>query len=160
MRKIKILFFCTGNSCRSQMAEGWVRQLKADVIEPYSAGLARHAVHPRAVLVMSEVGVDISKQYSKTMAELGHVRFDYVVTVCGHASEKCPAFPAPTKVVHVPFEDPPSLGWHLPEGEPKMAPYRRVRDEIRRFVESLPASLDRFLDEPAAVKAKASAPRI
>jgi arsenate reductase len=152
--KIKILFFCTGNSCRSKMAEGWVQHLKADVIEPYSAGLARHPINPRAVQVMAEAGVDISKQYSKTLAELGPGVFDYVVTVCGHASEMCPAFPGHTKVVHVPFEDPPSLGWHMPEGEPKMAADRRVRDEIHRFVESLPASLARFLDEPTSVKDK------
>jgi arsenate reductase len=128
------------------MAEGWARHLKADVIEPYSAGVARHAINPRAVQVMWEAAVDISKQYSKTLPELGPVVFDYVVTVCGHASEICPIFPGNTKMVHVPFGDPPSLGRHLPEGELKMAPYRRVRDEIRRFVESLPESIERFIE--------------
>jgi arsenate reductase len=141
--KLKVLFLCTGNSCRSQMAEGWARALKGGVVEPYSAGLEKHGMNPHAVKVMAEAGVDISKHYSKTPAELGAVAFDYVVTVCGHADENCPVFPGRTKVVHVGFEDPPKLTQHLPEGEEKLAVYRRVRDEIRRFVEGLPGTLDR-----------------
>src|ERR1017187_3270365 len=90
MSKMKVLFLCTGNSCRSQMAEGWARQLKGDVMEAYSAGIEKHGMNPHAVKVMAEAGVDISKQYSKTTAELGPVQFDYVVTVCGHANENCP----------------------------------------------------------------------
>jgi arsenate reductase (thioredoxin) len=143
MRKLKVLFLCTGNSCRSQMAEGWARHLKGHVVEAYSAGLAKHGVNPHAVRVMAEAGVDISKHYSKTPAEIGPVEFDYVVTVCGHADENCPVFPGTTKVVHVGFEDPPKLTNHLPDGEEKLAVYRRVRDEIRRFVEELPASIEK-----------------
>ncbi len=142
MRKLKVLFLCTGNSCRSQMAEGWARALKSDVVEPYSAGIEKHGMNPHAVTVMAEAGVDISKHYSKTPAELGPMEFDYVVTVCGHADENCPVFPAKTKVAHVGFDDPPKLTKHLPDGEEKLAVYRRVRDEIRRFVEELPGSLN------------------
>ena len=124
------------------MAEGWARYLKRDMLEPYSAGIEKHGMNPHAVKVMAEAGVDISKHYSKTPAELGPVDFDYVVTVCGHADENCPVFPAKTKVVHVGFEDPPKLTKHLPDGEEKLAVYRRVRDEIRRFVENLPERLN------------------
>jgi len=124
------------------MAEGWARALKGDVLEPYSAGVEKHGINPYAVRVMAEAGVDISKHYSKTLAEMGPVRFDYVVTVCGNAGERCPVFPAGTKVVHAGFEDPPMLTKHLPDGEEKLAVYRRVRDEIRGFVETLPGTLD------------------
>ena len=141
MRKMKVLFLCTGNSCRSQMAEGWVRKLKADVIEPYSAGIEKHGMNPHAVKVMAEAGVDIANQYSKTPADLGPIAFDYVVTVCGHANEHCPIFPGPAKVVHVGFEDPPRLTKDLPDGEPKLDVYRRVRDQIRDFVKGLPEGL-------------------
>ncbi len=140
-RKLKILFLCTGNSCRSQMAEGWARQLKGDVIEPYSAGLEKHGMNPHAVEVMAEVGVDLSKHHSKTLEDMGPVQFDYVVTVCGHAHEHCPIFPGKARLVHVGFEDPPTLTKRLPDGEEKLAVYRRVRDEIRRFVETLPEAL-------------------
>jgi arsenate reductase len=138
---LKVLFLCTGNSCRSQMAEGWARELKGDMIEADSAGIEKHGMNPHAVKVMAEAGVDISTHYSKTTAELGSVGFDYVVTVCGHAEETCPVFPAKTRMVHVGFEDPPKLTRHLPDGEEKLAVYRRVRDEIRRFVEKLPEAL-------------------
>jgi arsenate reductase len=141
MRKLKVLFLCTGNSCRSQMAEGWARALKGDMVEAYSAGIEKHGMNPHAVRVMSEAGVDISKQFSKTTAELGPVEFDYVVTVCGHADENCPVFPGKTKVVHVGFEDPPKLTKDFPDGEEKLAVYRRVRDEIRQFVQRLPEAL-------------------
>jgi arsenate reductase len=141
MPKLKILFLCTGNSCRSQMAEGWARHLKSDVLDPYSAGIEKHGLNPHAVKAMAEAGVDISTQYSKTPAEIGAIPFDYVVTVCGHANENCPIFPGKAKIVHVGFEDPPKLTKHLPDGEQKLAIYRRVRDEIRKFVESLPAEL-------------------
>ena len=142
MPKLKILFLCTGNSCRSQMAEGWARHLKSDVIEAYSAGIEKHGMNPHAIKVMAEAGVDITGQHSKTVAELGSVEFDYVVTVCGHANEHCPLFPGKAKVVHVGFADPPKLSAGLPEGEEKLAIYRRVRDQIRKFVETLPESLD------------------
>ena len=141
MSKLKILFLCTGNSCRSQMAEGWARHLKGGQFAAFSAGLETHGMNPHAVTVMAEAGVDITSQFSKTPAELGAVEFDYVVTVCGHADEHCPVFPTKTRVVHVGFEDPPKLTKHLPDGEEKLAVYRRVRDEIRRFVETLPGAL-------------------
>jgi arsenate reductase len=141
MPVLKVLFFCTGNSCRSQMAEGWARHLKADVIEAYSAGIEKHGMNPHAVKVMAEAGVDISKHYSKTPEESGPVQYDYIVTVCGHANEHCPVFPGRAKVVQVGFEDPPALTKHLPDGEEKLAVYRRVRDEIRHFVERLPEAL-------------------
>ena len=138
---MKVLFLCTGNSCRSQMAEGWARHLKGGVIEPYSAGIVKHGMNPHAVKVMGEAGVDLSGHSSKTLDDLGAVQFDYVVTVCGHAHEHCPLFPGKAKVVHVGFEDPPKLTKHLPDGEEKLAVYRRVRDEIRAFVETLPEGL-------------------
>ena len=138
---MKILFLCTGNSCRSQMAEGWARHLKGTVLEPYSAGIEKHGMNPHAIKVMAEVGVDISQHYSKTPHDIGPVEFDYVVTVCGHADQNCPVFPGKTKVVHVGFEDPPKLTRQLPDGEEKLAVYRRVRDEIRRFIETLPEGL-------------------
>ena len=141
MPRLKILFLCTGNSCRSQMAEGGARALKGDCLQAYSAGTEKHGLNPYALQVMAEAGVDISQQYSKTPAEIGPVEFDYVVTVCGRADENCPVFPGKTRVVHVGFEDPPRLTQHLPDGEVKLAVYRRVRDEIRRFVETLPDSL-------------------
>ena len=123
------------------MAEGWARYLKSDVLEPYSAGIEKHGMNPHAVKVMAEAGVDISNQHSKTPADIGAVQFDYVVTVCGHANEHCPVFSGRAKVVHIGFEDPPKLTKHLPDGEEKLAVYRRVRDEIRRFVETLPGAL-------------------
>lgn len=138
---IKILFLCTGNSCRSQMAEGWCRFLKGDVIEAYSAGIEKHGLNPYAVRVMKEKGVDISGQRSKLLSELPETGFDYVVTVCGNAKEHCPFFPARVKVVHVGFEDPPRLAENAATEEEKLDCYRRVRDEIRHFVEGLPESL-------------------
>jgi arsenate reductase (thioredoxin) len=139
--KLKILFLCTGNSCRSQMAEGWARHLRGDVIEAYSAGIETHGLNPHAVRVMAEAGVEISGQRSKHVAELNGVPFDYVVTVCDHAHESCPLFPGGTQVVHVGFDDPPSLARESRSEEEALAPYRRVRDEIRAFVETLPEVL-------------------
>ena len=141
MSKVNILFLCTGNSCRSQMAEGWARHLRSDHIEPYSAGIETHGLNPHAVRVMAEAGVDIATQRSKTLGELSAVAFDFVVTVCGHAQEHCPVFPGHTRVVHAGFDDPPRLTRDLPDGEAKLRVYRRVRDEIRSFVETLPDSL-------------------
>lgn len=142
--KLKALFLCTGNSCRSQMAEGWARKLKADCLEPYSAGIETHGLNLDAVQVMAEVGVDISGQRSKHLNELQGVVFDYVVTVCGHAHEHCPVFPSKAKVVHVGFDDPPKLATNAKSDEERLAPYRRVRDEIKAFIETLPESLITF----------------
>ena len=139
--KLKLLFLCTGNSCRSQMAEGWARHLKSDAIEPYSAGIEKHGLNPNAVQVMAEAGVDISGHHSKTLEELDHVPFDVVVTVCGHAHETCPVFSGQARVVHVGFDDPPKLARRETEPEKALAHYRRVRDEIRAFVETLPQAL-------------------
>src|SRR5947207_3049980 len=100
MPKLKVLFLCTGNSCRSQMAEGWARHLKGNAIEAYSAGVSRHGMNPLAVKVMQEAGVDLSQHHSKHLDELCDVPFDYVVTVCDNANETCPVFPGGTKRLH------------------------------------------------------------
>ena len=139
--KLKVLFLCTGNSCRSQMAEGWARALKSEVLEPYSAGIETHGLNPNAVKVMAEAGVDISGNWSKHVDELQAVDFDYVVTVCGHAHESCPMFPGKAKVLHAGFDDPPKLAANAGSEEEALQHYRRVRDEIRAFVETLPQSL-------------------
>ncbi len=141
MDKLNLLFLCTGNSCRSQMAEGWTRHLKGDVIEAYSAGIETHGLNPHAVKVMAEVGVDISGQRSKHVGEVMHIPFDYVITVCGHAQEKCPVFPGRAVVVHHGFDDPPKLAANATTEEESLAHYRRVRDEIRAYVETLPEAL-------------------
>ena len=139
--KLRVLFLCMGNACRSQMAEGWARRLKDEVIEPYSAGIEPAGLDPRAVAAMREVGVDISAQWSKHADELLGVDFDYVVTLCGHANEHCPRFPGRTRVVHVGFDDPPSLARHAASEDEAMGHYRRVRDQIKAFVETLPGPL-------------------
>ncbi len=141
MTPLKILFLCTGNSCRSQMAEGWAKKLKPQTVEAYSAGIETHGMNPRAVKVMAEAGVDISSQRSKLAAELADVPFDYVVTVCSHANENCPLFSGRAKVVHVGFDDPPRLARSAATEEEALAHYRRVRDESRAFIETLPQSL-------------------
>ncbi|HRI88572.1 MAG TPA: arsenate reductase ArsC [Candidatus Hydrogenedentes bacterium] len=141
--RLKILFLCTGNSCRSQMAEGWAHALRDDVLEAYSAGIETHGLNPNAVKVMAEAGVDISKQHSKNVRDLMNVSFDYVVTVCGNANETCPVFPGKAKVVHVGFDDPPKLAAAANNEEEALGHYRRVRDEIRQFIESLPEQLTR-----------------
>ncbi len=139
--KTKILFLCTGNSCRSQMAEGWAKHLKGDVIEPYSAGIEKHGMSENAIRVMAEAGVDISAHRSKLINELPTREFDYVITVCDHAHESCPIFPGQVRVVHQGFDDPPRLAANSATEEEAMDHYRRVRDEIKEFVESLPESI-------------------
>jgi arsenate reductase len=139
--RTKILFLCTGNSCRSQMAEGWTRALKADQLEAYSAGIQPKGVDARAVKAMAEAGVDISSQISKDIDSLGNLEFEYVVTLCDNARESCPFFPAKTKRIHQGFDDPPILAAEAGTDEEAMAPYRRVRDEIKAFVQTLPESL-------------------
>ncbi len=137
MDKPKVLFLCTGNSCRSQMAEGWAKALKSDVIEAYSAGIETHGLSPYAVRVMAEAGVDISGQKSQHLDEFGDIDFDYVVTICGNANENCPVFTKRTKIIHVGFDDPPSLAKNIDNEEDKLDCYRRVRDEIRSFIEKI-----------------------
>ena len=124
------------------MAEGWARSLLGQTLDPYSAGIEAHGLNPLAVEVMREAGVDITHQSSKTVDELPDGDFDYVVTVCGHADERCGAFPAKTKVVHVGFDDPPKLAAAAKTEKEALVHYRRVRDEIRRFIEKLPGALD------------------
>ena len=143
--KFKVLFLCTGNSCRSQMAEGWCRYLKGDVIEAYSAGIAPRGLDPLAVKVMTEAGVDISKHRSKHPDELKDVKFDYVITLCGEANEHCPMFPGKAKITHIGFDDPPKLAAEVEDAEEKLNCYRRVRDEIKSFVEKLPGFLEKNL---------------
>ena len=142
VEKLKVLFLCTGNSCRSQMAEGWAKALKAEVIEAYSAGIETHGLNPNAVKVMAEVGVDISGHRSERVDDLLDIPFDYVVTVCGHAHETCPMFPGTAKVVHVGFDDPPKLAAAAATEEEALNCYRRVRDEVRTFIEGLPENLE------------------
>ncbi len=139
--KLKILFLCTGNSCRSQMAEGWTRHLKSDVLQPYSAGIEIHGMNERAVQVMREAGVSVSGQYSKSVQDLLDVPFDWVITVCDHANETCPVFPGNVRRLHVSFNDPPKLAADAKTEEEALGYYRQVRDEIRQFVETLPESL-------------------
>jgi arsenate reductase len=142
MKKLKLLFLCTGNSCRSQMAEGWAHALKADVIEAYSAGIETHGMNPRAVQVMAEAGVDITKQHSKTTDEVKDVDFDVVITVCGHADETCPAWlRGKARIMHAGFDDPPKLARTAASDEEALGHYRRVRDEIKSFVEKLPENI-------------------
>jgi arsenate reductase len=136
--KPRILFLCTGNSCRSQMAEGFARELKSDEVEADSAGTQPKGIHPLAKKVMAEAGVDLSDHRSKTIAELGEVEFDWVITLCGHAHENCPVFPGATRVVHVGFEDPDKAPGREEE---VLQIFRKVRDQIREFVEGLPANL-------------------
>lgn len=136
---MKVLFLCTGNSCRSQMAEGWVRHLHGEVIEAYSAGIEKHGMNPLAVKVMAEAGVDISGQRSKVIAELPVQQFAWVITLCDHASETCPYFPG--RNIHKGFADPPKLAENAKSAEEALQHYRRVRDDIRAFIETLPALL-------------------
>ena len=139
--KIKVLFLCTGNSCRSQMAEGWTRRLKGDLIEPFSAGVESHGLNPNAVKVMAEAGVDISSHRSKRLDEVRDIAFDYVVTVCDDANESCPVFSGKARRLHVSFDDPPRLAKNAKTEEEALGYYRRIRDEIRAFVATLPGAL-------------------
>ena len=143
-KKIKFLFLCTGNSCRSQMAEGWCNHLKSDKIEAYSAGIETHGLNPNAVKVMAQEGVDISDHKSKHVRDLMDIDFDYVVTVCDHASENCPIFPGQATVIHRGFDDPPRLAKTAKSEREALAHYRRVRDEIRDFINTLPQVLNKL----------------
>jgi len=137
--QIRLLFLCTGNACRSQMAEGWGRALLGDRFEVHSAGVRPHGLDPRAVAVMQEVGVNIADHRSKHVDEFGGGGFDVVVTVCDNAAGECPAYPGPVVRVHRAFDDPPRLARDAVDESQALAPYRRVRDEIRDFVAELPA---------------------
>jgi arsenate reductase len=129
------------------MAEGWVRHLKKGVLEAASAGVDPKGIDPMAVKVMAEAGVNISDQISKDMDTFRNTRFDYVVTLCDRAKESCPFFPGETRQIHKGFDDPPSLSSGLKDEEEILSPYRRVRDEIRAFVEGMPEVLDLNIKE-------------
>ena len=142
---LKLLFLCTGNSCRSQMAEGWTRQLKGDQIKAFSAGIETHGLNPHMIKVMDEAGVDVSNQKSENIRDFAEHDLDVVVTVCGHAHETCPVFPANCKVVHTGFPDPPKMAKELAEKgateEEQLDCYRSVRDKIKEYILTLPESL-------------------
>jgi len=140
--KIRILFLCTGNSCRSQMAEAWSNRLKGDQFEAYSAGVKPKGIDPRAVKAMAEAGIDISGQKSKGIELLGDMPFNYVVTLCDNARESCPFFPARSRLMHHGFDDPPRLAENEEDEKKAMSHYRRVRDEIKAFVEKMPGILE------------------
>ena len=123
------------------MAEGWAHALKGNEFEAYSAGIATHGLNLMAVKVMAEAGIDISEQRSKVLDSLRGIKFDFVVTVCGHAHETCPVFPSGAKVIHVGFEDPPKLAQGAKSEEEALGHYRRVRDEIKTFIQTLPDRL-------------------
>lgn len=139
--KENILYLCTGNSCRSQMAEAWTSHLHGDRYQAWSAGVRKTRVDPRAVKVMAEAGIDISGNSSKLVEELPAVMFNYVITLCGHARESCPFFPGNALKIHRGFDDPPALAEEASNEEEALAHYRRVRDEIKSFVLDLPENL-------------------
>lgn len=142
--KIKVLFLCTGNSCRSQMAEGWAKHLKGHIMDVYSAGIAPGNLNQTAVKVMAEVGVDISKQRPKRVDELKNIDFDYVVTLCDNARENCPVFARRTKHFHKPFEDPT----FMPGTEKQIkAAFIKLRDQLKTFIEQLPRILEKESSE-------------
>ena len=138
----RVLFLCTGNSCRSQMAEGWARALLGDTIVAYSAGTTAEGLDPLAIAAMAEAGVDISEQESKTLDDLRANEFDLVITVCSNAEGNCPNFPGDTVKIHRDFDDPPKLALNSPSETEALKHYRRVRDEIRAFTASLPDLLE------------------
>ena len=142
MTRPSVLFLCTGNSCRSQMAEGLCRALHGDSDESASAGIVAQGLNPDAVLVMAELNVDISQHRSKTVDELSDTVFDLVITVCGNAAQTCPLFPGATRVLHCGFDDPPELARTATDREAALDCYRRVRNEIHSFMMDLPKLLE------------------
>lgn len=126
---LKVLFLCTENACRSQMAEGLVNHELAGRVKAYSAGVNPKALNPRAVAVMQELGIDIRHQYSKSVDDLPETDFDLVITVCDQAREQCPLFPGKSEVIHLGFPDPAKA---TGTEEEVMAEFRRVRDDLRR----------------------------
>ncbi|HUV41980.1 MAG TPA: arsenate reductase ArsC [Sedimentisphaerales bacterium] len=137
-QKIKVLFLCTGNACRSQMAEGWAKHLKSHVIDAYSAGIMPSAVNAIAIQIMAEAGVDISSHFSKHIDDLTGINFDYVVTLCDNARQQCPVFHGRAKLVHEPFIDPSFVPGTR---ETVLAAFRTTRDKIREFIEKMPHCL-------------------
>ncbi len=139
---LKILFLCTGNSCRSQMAEGWTNAIHKNKITAFSAGTNPHGVDPLAVEVMQEAGVDISGARAKHLNEFKDTKFDFVITVCDRVRESCPLYWGKAKKFHTGFDDPPFLAQSAKTKEEALTHYRRVRDEIKKFVEALPGNLE------------------
>jgi arsenate reductase len=143
--KTKLLYLCTGNSCRSQMAEAFARHLKGDLYEVFSAGIEAHGLNPNMVKVMAEVGIDVTGQTSDLVTRYFDAGLEIVVSVCGHADQNCPVFPGQVRRVHKGFDDPPKLARELAalgaSEEQQLEPYRRVRDEIKAWVETLPGAL-------------------
>lgn len=137
-KKVTVLFLCTGNACRSQMAEGWARHLKSEVIEAYSAGVWPVGVSSKAIQVMAEAGVDISSHTSDHVRDFREIDFDYVITLCDYARQQCPVFSGKTRMIHRAFEDPTFV---MGSTEAITAAFRRTRDLIRAFVETLPEGL-------------------
>jgi len=146
VKKLNVLFLCTGNSCRSQMAEGWAKALKSEEIAAFSAGVETHGMNASAVQVMAEAGVSINDHHSKLVNELKDISFDYVVTVCDNARQSCPVFPGSAQIVPHGFDDPPALARSATSDEEALNHYRRVRDEIRDYIKTLPASLNGEMD--------------
>lgn len=140
-KKFKVLFLCTGNSCRSQMAEGWAKHLLSDVVDAYSAGTQTHGMNPRAVQAMADNGIDIASNCSKRVSDLEAVNFDYVFTVCDNARQNCPTFPGNAVIIHNAFDDPPFLAKNAANDDEAMVHYQRVCGEIRDWVAELPAML-------------------
>jgi arsenate reductase len=145
--KLKILFLCTGNSCRSQMAEGWARRLLGDRVEPHSAGVAPTTIDSRAVEVMQEIGLDLAGQRSKHLDDLSEIDFDIVVTVCDDASRHCPRFPGRTRTIHAGFDDPPRLARDARDEAEALGHYRRVRDQIGSYIRHLPRQIEALIHE-------------
>lgn len=137
----KILFLCTGNSCRSQMAEGWCNHLFAGRIQGFSAGVRAQGLNPYAVAAMQEAGVNISDQKSQLLDEFIDEQFDVVLTVCNNAAENCPVFMGAKKTIHCSFDDPPALAAKEEQALAKMSHYHRVRDEIRDYISQLGAQI-------------------
>ncbi len=140
--KPKLLILCTGNSCRSQMAEGWARLFHGERWAVASAGVEKHGLNPRALAVMQEAGVSMEGHSSKLLTELGSLEFNLVLTVCDNAAEACPVFPGSARVMHRSFDDPPGLTKDMVDEEQILPVYRRVRDEIRDWLRELPELLE------------------
>jgi len=130
------LFLCTGNSCRSQMAEGLTKQLVLPGVAFYSAGVVAKGLDPLAIEAMHELGIDISNQTSNTLDDLGEIDFDLVITLCSHAHESCPVFPHNAEIIHHGFDDPPRLASDAESKAEKIVHYRLVRDQIKSFLSS------------------------
>lgn len=140
--KKRILYLCTGNSCRSQMAEGFTNALRGDEFQAFSAGIAPKGIDPRAITVMAEEGIDIAGQGSKDVEQFIGQAWDWVVTLCDNARESCPLFPGTVPRVHRGFADPPHLAQDADSEEEALEHYRKVRDEIKAFILNLPGSLE------------------